>query len=122
MPANVQKGVYEICDSDLKTPAGIYTSGGVTLTYTQPATGPASPPYTASAPASSNCRTYQSTDLYPSLPTVTSGSAASASQTGQASGTASAGSATSTTNAAPALGISSVAGILGTLFAVAFLS
>ena len=123
MPNNAQNGTFEVCDADLKTPVGIYVSGGATLTYTQPYTGDITPPYTPVVPSSSNCVTYKSTDLYPSLPTPTSSTTATAgaSQTGKASGSSSAG-APAATNGASALGISSVAGILGTLFAVAFLS
>ncbi|KAG9314771.1 hypothetical protein JVU11DRAFT_3854 [Chiua virens] len=128
MPNTAQNGTFEVCDSDLKSPVGIYTSNGATLTYTQPNTGDFTPPYTPSVPASSNCVTYHSTDLYTALPTptgstsTTSGAGAShTGSSGSASGSSSAG-APAATNGASALGISSVAGILGTLFAVAFLS
>ena len=122
MPNNAQNGTFEVCDSDLKTPVGIYTSNGVTMTYTQPYTGDITAPYTPVVPSSSNCVTYQSSALYTGLPTVT-GSATGAAATGsQATSSSSAGGAAATTNGASALGISSVAGILGTLFAVAFLS
>ncbi|KAH0832850.1 hypothetical protein J3R83DRAFT_11777 [Lanmaoa asiatica] len=122
MPNNAQNGTFEVCDADLKTPVGVYTSGGATLTYTQPFSGNFAPPYTPSVPASSNCVTYQSSALYTSLPAPTSNATTTAgvSQTGKASGSASPTAAT--TNGASALGISSVAGILGTLFAIAFLS
>lgn len=123
MPNNAQNGTFEVCDSDLKNPVGIYVTGGVTQTYSQPFTGSLDVPYTPVVPKSSNCVTYQSTALYTSLPTVTSAPGSSATgATGQPTGSSSAGTATPTTNGAPALGISSVAGILGTLFAIAFLS
>lgn len=121
MPNNAQNGVFEVCDADLKTPVGIYTSGGATLTYTQPYTGPVSVPYTPNVPSSSNCVTYKSSDLYTNLPTPTS-TPAGASQTAKASGSSSAGAAAATSNGASALGVSSVAGILGTLFAITYLS
>ena len=121
MPNNAQNGTFEVCDADLKTPVGIYTSNGVTLTYTQPYSGDVIPPYTPSVPASSNCVTYQSAALYTGLPTVTA-APSTASGTSKATGSSSAGAPAATSNGASALGISSVAGILGTLFAVAFLS
>lgn len=121
MPNNAQNGTFEVCDSDLKTPVGIYTSNGVTETYTQPYSGDITVPYTPVPPSSSNCVTYQSAALYTGLPTVT-GTTTGAAQTGsQATSSSSAGAAAATSGAS-ALGISSVAGILGTLFAVAFLS
>jgi len=120
-PSSVQEGVFEICDSALKQPVGIYPSGGVTLTYTQPNTGPVTPPYTEPIPSSSNCRTYASTDLYPSLPTPTTNVSATATGATR-TGSGSAGAPTSTSNGASALGMSPVVGILGTLFALAFLS
>ncbi|KAI6042529.1 hypothetical protein EDC04DRAFT_3058510, partial [Pisolithus marmoratus] len=124
MPNNAQKGVFEVCDADLKTPVGVYVTNGVTMTYTQPYTGVPSPPYTPIVPSSSNCVTYQSTALYTNLPsptgaaasTGTSGSSGSSTQSSSAAGS------TSTSNGAAAIGVSSVAGILGTLFAMAFLS
>ncbi|KAN0083951.1 hypothetical protein V8E55_007455 [Tylopilus felleus] len=123
MPNNAQNGVYEVCDSDLKTPVGIYVSGGVTMTYSQPATGPVTPPYTPVVPSSSNCVTYQSTDLFTGLPTITTTGASTTPTGGRgATGSGSAGAPSATTNGAPALGISTIAGILGTLFAIAFLS
>ncbi|KAI9568153.1 hypothetical protein HD554DRAFT_2191607 [Boletus coccyginus] len=120
MPNNAQNGTFEVCDSDLKVPVGIYVNGGVTMTYTQPYSGNPSPPYTPVIPSSSNCVTYQSSALYTGLPS-SSAASASPSGTGKATGSSSAGAA-SATGGASALGISSFAGILGTLFAVVFLS
>lgn len=120
-PSNVQQGVFEICDSALKQPVGIYTSGGATLTWTQPNTGPVTPPYTEPIPSSSNCRTYASTDLYPSLPTPTTNVSATATGATR-TGSGGASVPTSTSNGASALGISPIVGILGTLVALTFLS
>ncbi|KAG8213494.1 hypothetical protein J3R82DRAFT_12033 [Butyriboletus roseoflavus] len=88
MPNNAQNGTFEVCDADLKTPVGIYTSGGATQTFSQPFTGTFSVPYTPTVPASSNCVTYQSSALYSSLPTGTAATA-TGSQSGKASGTSS---------------------------------
>ncbi|KAI6155261.1 hypothetical protein BKA82DRAFT_991835 [Pisolithus tinctorius] len=126
MPNNAQNGTFEVCDADLKTPVGIYVTNGVTMTYTQPYTGVPSPPYTPVVPSSSNCVTYKSTDLYTGLPTPTGASTSTSTGSSGSSGTgtksSSSAGATSTSNSAAAIGVSSVAGILGTLFAMAFLS
>ncbi|KAI9569220.1 hypothetical protein HD554DRAFT_2091984 [Boletus coccyginus] len=122
MPNNAQKGTFEVCDSDLKIPAGVYVSSGVTMTYTQPYdTGEVNPPYTPVTPSSSNCVTYQSSALYTGLPTVTTAPSTTPAATSNGTVTTGAGAAP-TTGGASALGISSIAGIFGTLFAVAFLS
>ncbi|KAG2034999.1 hypothetical protein BDR03DRAFT_935025 [Suillus americanus] len=130
MPNNAQTGVFEVCESDLKIPAGLYVTGGVTMTYSQPNSGAADPPYTAFTPASSNCVTYASASLYTGIATVTP-TAVSSSATG-ATGTAAKTSSTGTNTAggaaatqsggAVALGVSTLAGVTGTLLAMIFLS
>ena len=127
MPNNAQNGTFEVCDADLKTPVGVYVANGVTMTFTQAYTGDVTPPYTPTVPKSSNCVTYQSSQLYSNLPTPTNAPATTSGASGHgssASGTksSSAAGSTSTSSDATALGVSTVAGILGTLFAVAFLS
>jgi len=124
MPANAQNGVFEVCDADTKIPVGTYVSGGATMTWTQPNAGPVTPPYSPVVPASSNCVTYSSNSLWNALPTVTP-TGATAVPTGTkstAGGSAPGAPAATGSNGASTLGISSAAGILGTLFAVAFLS
>ena len=124
-PNNAKNGTFEVCDGQDMTPPGIYTgSNGATMTYFQPpeSLGPiTSVPYTPVVPASSNCVTYHSTDLYPSLPTPTGGVATTGVSTG-ATQSKSAGAAESTSNGASAVGISSIATIAGVVFAMAFLS
>lgn len=126
MPNNAQNGTFEVCDSDLKIPAGLYVTGGVTMTYSQPDSAAVDPPYTAFTPASSNCVTYASSALYTGIATVTpTGVSASASGGAKATGTGSnsAGAAAATqTGGAVALGVSTLAGVTGTLFAMIFLS
>ncbi|KAH7923176.1 hypothetical protein BV22DRAFT_1106222 [Leucogyrophana mollusca] len=129
MPNNAQNGTFEVCDADLKTPVGIYVTNGVTMTYSQPASGVVDPPYTPVVPASSNCVTYQSAQLYTANPTPSGATSASGSSaTGGAggsspsSGSSGAAGAAPTSSGAEALGISSVAGVVGVLFAMAFLS
>jgi len=144
-PNAAQNHVFEVCDSDNQMFPGVYVTDGVTTSYTQPPESLGaitSMPYTASIPASSNCVTYQSSDLFPSLPTPTgvaatsgassgSGSGAPAAATGKPSGSASAsGSRTGSAGAAPtggsstggagSLRSSAFATVAGVVFAVAF--
>jgi hypothetical protein len=117
------------------SPPGIYTSNGQTMTYYQPAEslGPITTvPYTPVVPASSNCVTYQSAQLYSGQPagtpvassTPTAKPTGSTGNGGSGSGTrtGSAGAPSPTTNGASAMGVSTVAGLAGVLFAMAFLS
>jgi len=112
-PAAYVNGTFEKCDSDSMELPGEYVSNGVTMTYYQPAEslGPISTvPYSPAIPKSSNCVTYQSSDLYaaaavPTASTTASGSSAAA--TGSHSGSASAsrtasGSGASSTSSANA--------------------
>lgn len=147
-PNSAQNGTFEVCDSDNMMFPGQYVENGVTMTYTQPPESLGAittMPYTASIPASSNCRTFQSADLYTDLAAVTasaassaasatatasgkSGSSASASKGSSASGTASrSGSASSATvtgasSGASSMGVSLVAGIVGVAFSVVALA
>ena len=142
-PSQPTNGTFEVCDSDDMSPVGVYTSDGQTLTWSQPDVGPVtSVPYTPTPPASSNCRTYASTDLFTALPTPTGASASassggssatgapssgnrSSSGSSSASRSGSAGAASATganSNGAGALKISAAAGVFGTLFAVVFLA
>lgn len=66
-------------------------------------------PYTARVPASSNCVTYQSSDLFPSLPTPTNVPATSAGASGSA-GPAATGKAGSSTSASGSASRSGSAG------------
>lgn len=90
-PAAYVNGTFLTCDSDNQDPPGIYTdASGAIQTFTQPAEslGPISTmPYTPKVPASSNCVTYSSADIYKAAATV---SGAPASTSGAASGSASA--------------------------------
>ncbi|KAH7884250.1 hypothetical protein F5I97DRAFT_1968367 [Phlebopus sp. FC_14] len=126
-PNNAKNGTFEVCEGDDMTPPGVYTTNGQTMTWFQPpeSLGPiTSVPYTPVVPASSNCVTYTSAALYSGQPTGTA--AASSSPTGSkgSSGTrtGSAGAPSPTSNGAAAVGVSSVAGVVGVLFAMAFLS
>ena len=148
-PNRAQDGVFEVCEGENQDFPGVYTSGGQTLTYTQPpeSLGPiTSIPFTARIPASSNCVTYQSSALYTALPTLAavsgsasaSGSGAAAtsgisrSVSGSASRSAGTTSPTNSASSAAAVirrgGVESgtvlgfVAGTFGVAFAMLFLA
>lgn len=74
-PASYQDGIFESCKGDSQDPPGIYTgANGVVSTYTQPdeSLGPISTmPYTARIPATSQCTTYTSAQLYAGAPSPT---------------------------------------------------
>lgn len=73
-PSNAKPGVFESCEGDNQDFPGIYTEDGQVKTYTQPAEslGPISTmPYQPKVPASSNCRTFESSSIFASLATVT---------------------------------------------------
>ena len=131
-PNAARDKVFEACAAENGDFPGIYTSNGVVQTYTQPpeSLGPiTTQPYSVRVPSSSNCQTFSSTALFPSLPTVsattTSGSSSGASSrpTGQ-SGTLTdaARSAQSSTSDATALAFSDLSAVIGVAFAALFLS
>lgn len=144
-PNAAQNGVFEVCEGDNQDFPGVYTTNGVVTSYTQPPESLGAittMPYTPKVPASSNCVTYQSSDLFAALPTA-SGAAASGSQTGASAGAAATGASkgasasgsasrtgsstasatgavTSQTGGAGALRTSAFATVAGVVFAVAF--
>jgi len=130
MPNAAKNGTYEVCDSDLMDIPGVYTSGGQTVSYAQPAEslGPISSiPYTPRTPSSSNCQTYQSTQVFTDFATLAAKTGASATPTG--SGASKGGSAStanptsgSKANGAESVTISLFTSILGVAFSVVFLA
>ena len=122
MPNDAKNGTFEVCDSDVMDIPGLYTSGGKTLSYSQPAEslGPiTSIPYTPRIPSSSNCQTYQSGQIFTdfaSLAPTTTGS--SVSRAGSASTT----NPTKGSNGAGSVTISLFTSILGIAFSVGFLA
>ncbi|KAF8879521.1 hypothetical protein CPB84DRAFT_1965942 [Gymnopilus junonius] len=123
MPSAAKDGEFTECDGDVQEVVGLYTSNGQTLTWSMPDPLTTTPPYTPVIPASSNCKTFQSTDLFLAAPTSSGASASAA--TGKAgassskSGNSAAASTTGTTSsAAPAIRVP-FAGFLSVgLFAV----
>jgi len=130
MPNAAKNGTFEMCDSDLMDIPGVYTSGGQTLSYAQPAEslGPiTSIPYTPRIPSSSNCQSYQSSQLFTdflSLARTTTAAGAGATGSGASrAGTASSGSPTNaSSNGAGAVTISLFTGVVGVALSVAFLA
>jgi len=103
MPSNVKDGTFTSCEGDLQDVVGVYSVDGVTSTWSMPATLSGPPPYTPRVPASSNCQTFQATDLFV-FPSTTSGTAATATgnapSIGGGSGTVTGSGATSTSTSA----------------------
>jgi len=65
-------GTYTVCDSDDMADPGVFTTNGQVTTWHQPLGVPVTTiPYTPTVPASSNCHTYASTDLFAAAATVT---------------------------------------------------
>lgn len=128
-PNNAQKGVYEVCEGADMSPVGVYTTNGVTSTYFQPpeSLGPITTvPYTPTPAASSNCVTYASSALYSGQPkptgTISSVGTTGAAATASGASSTKSGASPSQTGAAATTGVSAIAGLLGVLFAMAFLS
>lgn len=98
MPSNVQNGTFTSCEGELQDVVGVYSVNGVSKyldsfrlfflvyyhglysnfflffylasTWSMPQTLNGPPPYTPRVPASSNCQTFHSTDLFAAAPTV----------------------------------------------------
>jgi hypothetical protein len=132
MPNQAQNNTYEVCDTDPMDIPGVYTSGGQTLSYAQPAESLGaitSIPYTPRIPASSNCQTYTSSVVFTDFlnlaaaTSTASGSKATGSGSGSSVSHSSAGaSPTSGSNGAGTTTISLFSGILGVAFSVVFLA
>lgn len=70
MPADYASinGTYQSCEGELQDVVGTYTdASGATQTWSQPESLAADTtlPWTPRVPSSSNCVTYQSSELYP---------------------------------------------------------
>jgi hypothetical protein len=103
-PNAAQKGVFESCQGENQDPPGVFTSNGQVQTYTQPAEslGPiTSIPYTARVPASSNCVTFQSEQLFSALGTASSTAAATTGAGASGSNKAAGGASASKTGSSP---------------------
>ncbi|KAH8798400.1 hypothetical protein DL96DRAFT_1509396 [Flagelloscypha sp. PMI_526] len=116
-PSHAKEGEYTSCDGDNQLYPGVYVENGATLTYQQPPESLGvigAMPYTAAVPSSSNCQTFQSTQILTALPAPTGNATASANSTVAASTTApatagatsAASSASSSSNGASGSGVS----------------
>jgi len=115
MPASYTDGEFTSCEGELQDVVGTYTSNGQVMTWSQPASLPATSvlPWTPRVPASSNCVTYQSTQIYPTgTPTPSSSSGATGSVAAGSKTTATSKVAGSTGSAAGSSPSSSGAGRL----------
>ena len=141
-PNRAQNNVFEVCDSENQDPVGIYTSNGQVMTYTQPPESLGAittQPYDVRIPTSSNCKTYQSTDLFTALlaaatpSSPSSGAAATPTGSGSHASGGSSPSRTSSGGASPTGGsqqsgalsaarVSAFATVFGVIAAVAFLA
>jgi len=132
MPASYVDGEFTSCEGELQDVVGTYTSNGQTLTWSQPASLDPSTtlPWTPRIPASSNCVTYSSAQLYggntasvgatsaisvpagslTTLPPQASGSAATGSK---GSGTGTAAGSSSTNGAGRLVASSALFALLG---------
>ncbi|BGP18536.1 hypothetical protein JCM10213_002951 [Rhodosporidiobolus nylandii] len=133
MPAAYKDGEFSECDSELQDIVGYYEVDGVTSHYQQPPEGTApNPPYTPRIPSSSNCKTYQSTELFAAATTSAASSSsatetgktssgAASQKTGSPSGSAAGASSTSGTSDAVALvaGTGVIAALVGALAVLA---
>jgi len=93
MPSAAQDGEFTSCEGDVQDVVGVYTTNGQTLTWSMPDPLTTSPPYTPRIPSSSNCQTFQSTDLFAAVAT-TSGSATTTGGSTVSTGSASNGATT----------------------------
>jgi len=108
---NAINGTYTVCDSDDMADPGVFTTNGQATTWFQPLGVPVTTiPYTPTVPASSNCHTYASTDLFAAAATaVPTSSGASATPTG-ASASGNSGGSPTASRSGSAQGTSSTGG------------
>lgn len=95
-------GTFTSCKGDDQLPVGHYVSGGQTYTYYQPAESLGeitTIPYTPSIPATSQCSTYTSSNLFTDLANYYSSVSGSMTTSAPTSGSTSAAGASSTNSA-----------------------
>ena len=85
VPNNAQNGTFESCAGDVQDFPGTYTVDGQVMTYTQPEGPIVTIPYTARTPASSDCTTFSSAQIFGGLPAATPTGSAGASGSGSGS-------------------------------------
>ncbi|KAM0748357.1 hypothetical protein T439DRAFT_382798 [Meredithblackwellia eburnea MCA 4105] len=117
MPASYAANEFTSCEGELQDVVGTYTSDGQTYTWSQPSSLPATStlPWTPRIPASSNCVTYQSSDIFPTslLGYQSTGSAISTAASTTATSSGASSSATSSASSRSGSGASSSASKTG---------
>jgi hypothetical protein len=111
MPSSVQNGTFTSCEGDLQDVVGVYSVNGVTSTWSMPATLNGPPPYTPRVPASSNCQTFQATDLFEFSSTASGTATATGTQasgSGSKGGSGASSGATSTGTSSQSSALSSI--------------
>ncbi|KAL5486025.1 hypothetical protein ACEPAI_7069 [Sanghuangporus weigelae] len=103
-------GTFEVCDSDDMTPPGVFSANGALTTWFQPQNGPVVPPYTPTIPASSNCVTFSSEQLFAAAATDTAAGFTVTSSASAASGSAASGSSRGSNSASGATATGSNSG------------
>ena len=129
-PNQAQNNVFEVCEGDNQDVPGIYTENGQTMSYAQPPEDQgaiSTMPYTARIPASSNCVTYTSSELYAAVATAfpsASGAASGATAKSSVASSTKSGSGpyATQTGGSAAMGSSTLAGVTAFAFAMIFLS
>ncbi|KII94427.1 hypothetical protein PLICRDRAFT_36700 [Plicaturopsis crispa FD-325 SS-3] len=89
MPASYVDNEFTSCEGDLQEVVGTYTTNGQTITWSQPASLPATStlPWTPVIPSSSNCQTFSSAQLFGSASGSGSSSASATSGGSKSTGT-----------------------------------
>jgi len=95
MPASYVPNEFTSCDGDVQDEVGTYTSNGQTITWSQPLAVPATLPWTPRIPASSNCVTFSSAQLYGTGTASPSTTASGSTNTGSTKPSSSTGTAAS---------------------------
>lgn len=127
-PNQAQNNVFEVCQGENQDVPGVYTDNGQTMSYAQPPEDQgaiSTMPYTARIPASSNCVTYTSSELYAAAATAVpsgSGSGVTAKSSGVSSTKSGSGAAATQTGGSVMMGVSAFAGVASLTFAMIFLS
>ncbi|KAF7966392.1 hypothetical protein HWV62_38867 [Athelia sp. TMB] len=111
MPAAYTPNEFTSCEGELQDEVGTYTSGGATFTWDQPSVLPPTStlPWQPRIPASSNCVTYSSEQLFGG-PSSSSSSSASATVTSTTAGGSSSTASSSTASATATGAVSNGAG------------
>ncbi|KAF7970700.1 hypothetical protein HWV62_23238 [Athelia sp. TMB] len=119
MPAAYKPNEFTSCEGELQDEVGTYTSGGATFTWDQPSVLPPTStlPWQPRIPASSNCVTYSSEQLFggPSSSSSSASATVTSTTAGGSSSTASSSTASATATGAVSNGAGKVVASSGML-------